>query len=77
VPFSPAALTRRSANDAILALIIHRWTHENWLEQHRYLNVDDLREPKPNEHLCAETRYHIGVEDDHVSKEGGAPTHSS
>jgi hypothetical protein len=56
VPFSPAALTRRSANDAILALIIHRWTHENWLEQYRYLNMDDLREPKPNEHLCAETR---------------------
>ncbi len=21
-------------------------THENWLEQHRYLNMDDLREHK-------------------------------
>jgi len=21
-------------------------THENWLEQHRYLNLDDLREHK-------------------------------
>src|SRR5262249_14956479 len=21
-------------------------THENWLEQHRYLNMDDLREPQ-------------------------------
>jgi hypothetical protein len=23
-----------------------RSTHENWLEQHRYLNMDDLREHK-------------------------------
>jgi len=26
------------------ALVVE--THENWLEQHRYLNMDDLREHK-------------------------------
>jgi transposase-like protein len=28
-------------------------THENWLEQHRYLNMDDLREHKKEALRCA------------------------
>jgi hypothetical protein len=28
-------------------------THENWLEQHRYLNMDDLREHKKQALRCA------------------------
>jgi putative transposase len=39
--FSPMA---RVACDWWEALAVE--THENWLEQHRYLNMDDLREYK-------------------------------
>jgi putative transposase len=28
-------------------------THENWLEQHRYLNMDDLRKYKKEALRCA------------------------
>ena len=34
----------RSCMPLVKALAVE--THENWLEQHRYLNMDDLREHK-------------------------------
>jgi hypothetical protein len=33
-----------ASTKAVRALAVE--THENWLEQHRYLNMDDLREHK-------------------------------
>ena len=32
--------------DRVPAVAVAVETHENWLEQHRYLNMDDLREHK-------------------------------
>jgi hypothetical protein len=37
-------LVMLAAGAAAQALAVE--THENWLEQHRYLNMDDLREHK-------------------------------
>jgi hypothetical protein len=33
-------------SDVILSTTLTVETHENWLEQYRYLNMDDLREHK-------------------------------
>jgi hypothetical protein len=37
-------ISAQSASDDLRALALE--THENWLEPHRYLNMDDLREHK-------------------------------
>ena len=34
----------RNSSDCVYALAVEM--HENWLEAHRYLNMDDLREHK-------------------------------
>ena len=40
--FSPTEIVRGTRRRATLAVE----THENWLEAHRYLNMDDLKEHK-------------------------------